>query len=101
LLSCLFPSSTRHHDVSPVSSRRPLPQGTVVHLPLPQGTVVHLPENQSLPRQMKQFSEAAAQWLFVAVQRLQPPGVGGEAAKRQAGAQMGKLKPMENALRGQ
>lgn len=62
--------------------------------------MVWLAENQPLPRQMKQFSEAVAPWMYVAVQRLQPSGVGGEAAKRQAGAQMGRLKPMETALKG-
>jgi hypothetical protein len=73
-----------------------------------QGTIVWLGEDQAPPKQLKQFAEAAAPFLFVAVQRLGSPGgaamsggADGQAAKRQAGAQLAKLKPVEAALKGQ
>ena len=73
-----------------------------------QGTVVWLGEGQAPPKQLKQFAEAAAPFLFLAVQRLGPPGgaermsggADGQAAKRQAGSQLSKSKPLEAALKG-
>ena len=69
-----------------------------------QGSVLWLAEGSPAPKQLKQFAEAAAPFLFVAVQRLSPPaaagGGGGGDAKRQAGAQLVKLKPLEAALKG-